>query len=218
MTEDNPRAAAARRNGARSKGPRTAEGKARSSKNALKHGLRASRHVVLADEDADAYAELEAALIEELAPEGALQARLVQRIAAAEWRLERAERMECQLLDRNLRDCHGRIGHDLALALYRDGNQGGGLSVLLRYRSAARAEMHKALAELRLLKAEARIARAERAAEKRPKGDGVSAERTRRPRFPLAIRDPMEALSAALFGDDAELELLTAPRPGRAPA
>jgi hypothetical protein len=71
---------------------RTSEGKARSAKNALKHGLRAQKHVVLPAEDAAAFAAHEAALMEELAPEGALQTVLAKRIVAATWRLERAEK------------------------------------------------------------------------------------------------------------------------------
>jgi hypothetical protein len=65
------RAEASRRNGAKSRGPKTTEGKARSSQNALKHGFRAQKHVVLDDEDAAEFAALEAALVEELAPDGA---------------------------------------------------------------------------------------------------------------------------------------------------
>ncbi len=56
------RAAASRKNGARSRGPKTAQGKARSAQNALKHGLRAQKYVVLPDEDAAAFRALEAAL------------------------------------------------------------------------------------------------------------------------------------------------------------
>ncbi len=91
------RAEASRRNGAKSRGPTTPEGKARSAQNALKHGLRAQKYVVLPDEDAAAFDALETALMEELAPEGALQTVLARRVVAASWRLERAERLEAEL-------------------------------------------------------------------------------------------------------------------------
>ena len=70
----NARAEASRQNGAKSRGPKTAEGRARSAQNALKHGMRAQKHLVLPDEDAAEFDALEAALVEELAPVGALQA------------------------------------------------------------------------------------------------------------------------------------------------
>ncbi len=45
------RARASRQNGARSQGPRTAGGKARSARNALTHGLRARKLILLDDEN-----------------------------------------------------------------------------------------------------------------------------------------------------------------------
>jgi hypothetical protein len=60
------RAEASQRNGAKSCGPKTPEGKARSSQNALKHGLRAQKHMLLPGERASAFDALKAALLEEL--------------------------------------------------------------------------------------------------------------------------------------------------------
>jgi hypothetical protein len=90
---------ASRRNGARSRGPVTQEGKRRSSANALKHGLSALHHLVLADEDPGELEGLTARLLAEIMPEGELEARLVRRLAVAFWKGERAERMEVALLD-----------------------------------------------------------------------------------------------------------------------
>jgi hypothetical protein len=145
----NARAEASRRNGARSRGPKTAEGKARSAGNALKHGLRAQKHLVLPDEDAAEFAHLEAAMIAELAPIGALQTVLARRVAVAAWRLARADRIETQLFEER-RAPHGGLG----LALIRDGNGARSFETLLRYRGAAMAEFWRALRTLKALQAE----------------------------------------------------------------
>jgi hypothetical protein len=148
----NARAEASRRNGARSRGPKTLEGKARSARNALKHGMRAQKHVVLAEEDAGAFEGLEAAMIEELAPEGVLQAVLARRVAVAAWRLARADRIEAELFaERHVPD--GGLG----LALIRDGNGTRSFETLLRYRGAALAEFWRALRTLKALQAEQAI-------------------------------------------------------------
>jgi hypothetical protein len=143
------RAEASRRNGARSRGPRTAEGKARSAQNALKHGLRAEKYVVLLDEDRDEFAALEAAFIDELAPAGALQRVLAGRVARAAWRLMRADRLEVELFEE--RGCGER---GVGLALIRDGNGTRSFETLLRYRGAAQAELWRALRTLKALQAE----------------------------------------------------------------
>jgi hypothetical protein len=90
------RAETSRQNGAQSRGPKTSEGKARSAQNALKHGLRAQKYLVLPEEDAAEFEALEAALVEELAPVGAMQTVLARRVAIATWRLARADRLEVE--------------------------------------------------------------------------------------------------------------------------
>jgi hypothetical protein len=143
------RAEASRKNGAKSRGPRTEEGKARSAQNALRHGLRAQKYVVLPEEDAREFADLQAAMIEELAPVGALQVVLARRVAIAAWRLERADRLEVELFaERRFRD--GGLGN----ALIRDGHSTRSFETLLRYRGAAMAEFWRALRTLKALQAE----------------------------------------------------------------
>jgi hypothetical protein len=148
------RAAASRRNGAKSRGPKTAQGKARSAQNALRHGLCAQKFVVLGDEDAQAYAALEAAVLEELAPDGIVQRLLAGRVARAAWRVERAERIESELFE------FRQGGEDnLALALIRDGNGTRSFETLMRYRGSALAEFYRALRTLKALQDEAGAAR-----------------------------------------------------------
>ena len=103
MPEPRPRTPAqieaSRRNGARSHGPVTTEGKARSSRNALKHGLCAMRHLVLEDEVPDDLEALIAHLTEEVGAVTEIEARLARRLAIAFWKGERAERIEIALFD-----------------------------------------------------------------------------------------------------------------------
>jgi hypothetical protein len=82
---------------ARATGPVTDEGKARSSANALRHGLAARRFLLLPDEDP---AELERhclTLQDEWRPISAAEHRLVRQIAIGEWRLGRALDLEARL-------------------------------------------------------------------------------------------------------------------------
>jgi hypothetical protein len=145
----NARVEASRRNGARSRGPKTAEGKARSAQNALRHGMRALRYVVLPDEDGVEFQALEAALVEELAPVGALQVVLARRVAMAAWRLARADRMEVELFAERRWE-NGGVG----MALIRDGNGTRSFETLPRYRGAAMAEFWRALRTLKALQAD----------------------------------------------------------------
>jgi hypothetical protein len=146
----NARAEASRKNGAKSRGPNTPEGKARSAQNALKHGMRAQKYVVLPEEDVSEFAELEAAMIEELAPTGALQIVLARRGAVAAWRLARADRIEVELFAQRSWGADANPG----LAMIRDGNGTRSFETILRYRGAAMAEFWRALKTLKALQAE----------------------------------------------------------------
>ena len=85
-----------RQNAKKSTGPRTPEGKARSSQNAIKHGLLA-RDAVMADEDPAEYDRQLQILEENLFPKNAIEFELVLQIADSRWRLRRITRIEAGL-------------------------------------------------------------------------------------------------------------------------
>ena len=101
--------AASRRNGARSNGPVTPAGKARASRNALKHGLCAMEHLVLEDEVPADLEDLIAHFTDEVSAATEIEARLARRLAIAFWKGERAERIEVALFDAapRIRPPHG---------------------------------------------------------------------------------------------------------------
>jgi hypothetical protein len=82
-----------RQNAQKSTGPRTPEGKATSSRNALRHGLLAQQ-VLVPGEDGEALRELAEGLRTELQPVGELENLLVEQIIATHWRLRRLGRVE----------------------------------------------------------------------------------------------------------------------------
>ena len=156
-TSPNARAEASRRNGARSRGPVSAEGRACSARNALKHGLRASRIRLLGNENEAEFLTLAAALHEELAPAGPLQEHLAGQIALAIWRARRSDRIETELFNYYLEK--DRVGGatvpNFGLLVIRDRNGARALDTLLRYRGSVQAELFRALAALKTLQAEA---------------------------------------------------------------
>ena len=85
--------AANRRNAQKSTGPRTAEGKARTRLNPLKHGLTAET-IVLPFESADDYRELQLSVLGDLQPQGVVQQILVERFVQRHWVAQRLARTE----------------------------------------------------------------------------------------------------------------------------
>jgi hypothetical protein len=92
-----------RENAKKSTGPRTAAGKAASSRNRLLHGLRANKHILL-DEDPEEFLILLRDLYDRFQPSGETEEMLVMRIASAHWRLDRAFPMEAGLYRNRLRE------------------------------------------------------------------------------------------------------------------
>jgi hypothetical protein len=90
----NDRGEIARRNGALSKGPRSAAGRARSALNAIRHGLRARAVILPGLEVASDWEDHIAAVAGSLGPTSYVEEQLVERIALQLWRLRRAARAE----------------------------------------------------------------------------------------------------------------------------
>lgn len=84
-------------NALESTGPKTPEGKAMVSRNAIRHGIFAREAVIQTGdgrESGDEYAELLAGLREDLKPQGQMEQLVVEKIAVNYWRLRRLVRYE----------------------------------------------------------------------------------------------------------------------------
>ena len=152
-----------RQNAKKSTGPRTPEGKARSSQNALKHGLLA-RDAVMADEDPAEYDRQLQILEENLFPKNAIEFELVLQIADARWRMRRITRIEAGLTtheyhctDRFTRKQYpdtivpGRNGENQLLGKsMQDRTQA--LNNLARYRTMTSRDITRALKMIRQLR------------------------------------------------------------------
>src|ERR1035441_6456902 len=85
-------------NGAISKGPVTAQGKGRSSNNAVSHGL-LSRQLVMRDESPEVFKAVVNQHLDRFQPADGVELGLVEEMVAAHWRLRRAWALETRLLD-----------------------------------------------------------------------------------------------------------------------
>src|SRR5712691_4228721 len=90
----------ARANGAKSRGPTTAEGKEKSSRNAIKHGLTAGNGNILLDcEDPDQFDEVLNKLLGIHQPATPAETDLVEEMVACRWRTRRMWTIETGLLN-----------------------------------------------------------------------------------------------------------------------
>ena len=92
-TTEIDRAAINRENAQHSTGPITPEGKARSSQNALKHGLSA-KAIMLPSDDPAAFQRHLDSFVNEYQPQGPTEQQLVRTLANNSWHLDRVNRLE----------------------------------------------------------------------------------------------------------------------------
>jgi hypothetical protein len=163
MQTPEQRAATARANRAKSRGPITPTGKARSGLNALRHGLTSDAIVVGAESAAD-FESLLTAYLDHLNPTSALETELITTMAIARWRLRRAASLETRMLTNEMRAHRDDIrryltnadeDHKLAWTFQHMGSSG--INMLLRYEATLTRTHDRALRQLQLLREQAKI-------------------------------------------------------------
>jgi hypothetical protein len=97
-----------RSNALLSTGPKTDAGRKRSRMNALRHGL-TGQVTTMTEEDRAAHDKFSKALIASLAPDGAMEIQLAQRIATDSWRLNRISAIEDNLFALGLQENGGKL-------------------------------------------------------------------------------------------------------------
>ena len=143
-----------RRNALMSTGPRTAEGKAIVSRNAIRHGL-LSRHVLLPDDDPAELDALQDRLYGQLQPVGDLEELLVDQIVASAWRLRRCMIVELGVFaEKRSREYPAPTDVSPGVAFSYGGNGRDVFTRLCRYERAIEASLYRALHELQRLQAD----------------------------------------------------------------
>ena len=147
------------RNALKSTGPRTSEGKAASSRNAIKHGLTARQVVIPGENQADFDALLQG-MADDRKPVGELEIQILGEVAACVWRLARARAKEAEMLEKT--------------ALF-DAAHEPGFERLLRYMSSIERQYNRAIVRLDRLQAERRAQESQAVTEEKPKVMAVGA-------------------------------------------
>lgn len=151
-------------NAAHSTGPKTEEGKRKSSLNSLRHGLTGQVIVCRSDEELAAYQKHCAAIMEEYKPEGPTEIFFTAAVADDMWRLQVTRAIESATFGagyfKNLNDFNtgaGQVDESFAQAKTWE-QQGRSLSTLSQYERRFRCSLKENLKELRELQRARRAA------------------------------------------------------------
>ena len=132
-----------------STGPRTAQGKAASSRNATSHGLSSAGDPVLPHEDHAAFDLLLHGYLQDFGPNSIHEDFLVREMTAARWRLQRADRLEHIILSDLIDpDANDAAHPDVRIARSMS-NRADALVRLERHRAALERTYHRSVRELR---------------------------------------------------------------------
>jgi hypothetical protein len=154
---------AARRNGALSRGPVTPEGRAKSARNSLKHGLSTSKIFVLSNESEESFDKTLNAINLHYQPQSDLERDLCIEIAHARWRLRRLWIIETGMIDREMDRQHTSMsansercdeGTRLAGAFETLASPQGPLGLLTTYESRLQRSFNRAVDRLQKIKRE----------------------------------------------------------------
>jgi hypothetical protein len=147
-------------NGAKSNGPKSDAGKAKSAQNGNRHNLTGAQIIVLSTENPVEYLEHELSYLERFQPIDGVERDLVRKLIAASWREKRMDAMESQLLeleiDRQRPQVASRfemIGGETrqTLAFLGTSDTAEAIARLTRYQAAARRSYNSAFKALREL-------------------------------------------------------------------
>lgn len=145
----------ANRENAKLGGVKTLEGKAVSSKNAIRHGI-LSNEALLPEEDSEELSYLTQGLMGDLKPQGTLEILLVERIVSSFWRLKRAIRIEAELIENGSLTSQvlASFGREKALgrAFLEDANSDP-YTRFTRYETSIERSLYRALHELQRIQA-----------------------------------------------------------------
>jgi hypothetical protein len=152
---------ASRANAQLSTGPRSVEGKAASSRNALKLGITA-QSMIIPGEDPAALDRLNAEYHDRYQPVGPVECAVLKEAVRAQWLRDRYYRIETDVI--NMRaDAHPESKHAVAAAFDQDAKSGNALQRLFRRQQAADNDWRSALQLLEQLQERRRRAEIEEA-------------------------------------------------------
>jgi hypothetical protein len=139
----------ARTNGAKSHGPTTDEGKEKSSRNAIKHGLTAGNGNILLDcESPDEFDEVQKKLLGIHAPATPAERDIVEEMIAARWRTRRMWTIETNLLNAEILT---QASPDLGSAFRKLADDSRSLALASRYEARLQRVYDRAYKTLREL-------------------------------------------------------------------